>query len=232
MCARTVLVLRRHLKVVAALRLPHEVARQRHVFLLGQILVVLELRRNVERIPLLRRNILPLDAVAVRLALCRGQVVRHEQLNVRVFRHAEIVAILAEKVRCKVLADVNIVLVVCALALAVRLDIQLLPQCDNAVNQVVARSQRVVRRLFRRSGRRLVEVHIFRQCAGKEHQQCRQKRCSPLPHKKSPHPFSSRLSRFHCTLRSAFFQGLMRSFILFPDKNAPRCAANFSFWLT
>ena len=182
-CARTVLVLRGHLKVVTTLRLPHEVARQRHILLRGQIFVVLELRRNVERIPLLRRNILPLDAIAVRLALCRGQVVRHEQLNVRVFRHAEIVAILAEKVRCEVLADVNIALVVCALTLAVRLDIQFLPQRDNTVNQVVARSQRVVRRLFRRSGRRLVEVHIFRQCAGKKHQQCRQQRCSPLPHK-------------------------------------------------
>ena len=52
---------------------------------------------------------------------------------------------------------------------------------------------------------------------------------SPFQHSKERSPAFPLTSAFYFY---TIFKFAAQDFILFPDKNAPRCAANFSFWLT
>ena len=135
--AGTVFILGAHLEEVTLFHLTHEFQRQFHVFLFAELSIVAKRGRLVERIPFRGGDVLPRQAIAVRLAFRRRKVVGNHQRGVRIFRHAEIVTILPEKIHGKVFAHVNVLCVVGTLCTSSRLLILLLAQCDDPIDEII-----------------------------------------------------------------------------------------------
>ena len=139
--AGAVVIFGGHLEIIAALHLHEEFAGFLTVFFFRKIAVIAEGGCGVEGIALGGGHILPLNAVNIGRAVGLLLVVWNDQLDVRVFGHAEIGAVFAEEMDGEVLADVDIAAILRALGAAARIIIEHFRGGDDAVDEILTRGK-------------------------------------------------------------------------------------------
>ena len=137
--ADAVVVIRRHLEIVAALNLHQEFAGGFAVFFFAQLVVVAEGGGCVEGVAFLGGYVLPFHAVDIGRAVGFFLIVGNDQRRIRVFCDAEGFAVFAEEMDGEILTDIDIAAVLRALGLSVCIIVKLLRQRDDAVNEILAR---------------------------------------------------------------------------------------------